>query len=102
MSHRKGVVTAFVHAVDPQQGRIKVEYRGIEDQLLSAWAPIAAPLGGSKRGQLFMPEVGDEALVAFADGQFEHPFVIGFLWNGAQQSPERDAFNRVIVTPGGH
>lgn len=102
MTCRLGVVTGFVNAVDAEQGRVKIEYRGIEDNLLSPWAYMAAPLGGSKRGQLFMPEVGDEALVAYADGQFDHPFVVGFLWNGEHVSPETEAHNRVIVTPGGH
>lgn len=102
MSHRAGVVTAFVHKVDARQGRVLVEYRSMEDNLQSTWAPVAAPLSGSRRGQLFMPEVGDECLVAFQDGAFDHPFVVGFLWNGEQVSSEHDAFNRVIVTPGGH
>jgi uncharacterized protein involved in type VI secretion and phage assembly len=102
MNRRAGVVTAFVKEVDAKQGRVRVEYRGIEDNLLSPWAYMASPLSGSKRGQLFMPEEGDEALVTYADGHFEHPFIVGFLWNGKQNSPEKDAFNRVIVTPGGH
>jgi uncharacterized protein involved in type VI secretion and phage assembly len=102
MSHPKGVLTAFVKKVDVEQGRIKVEYRSIEDQLESAWAWIASPLSGNKRGQLFMPEEGDEALIAFADNHFDHPFVLGFLWNGKQKSPETEVTNRVIVTPGGH
>lgn len=102
MSRKGGVVTAFVHQVDPKLGRVKVEFRGREDNLRSAWAPVAAPMGGPKRGQLFMPEVGDECLVAFEDGDFDHPFVVGFLWNGEQVSPEKEASNRVIVTPGGH
>lgn len=102
MSIRHGVVTAFVHAVDAQQGRVKVEYRAIEDELRSTWAPVAAPMSGGSRGQLFMPEEGDECLVAFENGDFNFPYVVGFLWNGQHESPEEDAFNRVIVTPGGH
>jgi uncharacterized protein involved in type VI secretion and phage assembly len=102
MSRRPGVVTAFIRAVDPQNGRVQVEYRAMEDDLLSTWAPVATPMSGGQRGQLFMPEVGDECLVAFENGEFEHPFVVGYLWNGQQVSPETEAFNRVIVTPGGH
>jgi hypothetical protein len=102
MSHRPGVVTAFVHDVDAKQGRVQVEFRAMEDDLRSTWAPIAAPLSGGKRGQLFMPEVGDECLVAFQDGDFDHPFVVGFLWNGQDVTSESEASNRVIVTPGGH
>src|SRR5262249_30187222 len=49
-----------------------------------------------------MPEEGDEALVAFHDGKFDSPYVVGFLWNGKQVAPENAADQRVIVTPGGH
>ena len=49
-----------------------------------------------------MPEEGDEVLVAFRLGCWNEPFVVGFLWNGAQAPPERDRNNRVILTPGGH
>ncbi len=102
MSRRRGVVTAFVREVDAKNGRVQLEYRAMEDNLKSAWAPIASPMSGGARGQLFMPESGDECLVAFENGEFNHPFVVGFLWNGEHNSPERKADNRVIVTPGGH
>lgn len=100
--NRAGVATAFVRELDPGQGRIKVEYRGEEEGLLSAWAYMASPMSGKGRGQLFMPEKGDEVLVCYADGDFGHPYIVGFLWNGEQVSPEKEAHNRVIVTPGGH
>lgn len=102
MTQKAGVVTAFVHKVDAKQGRVKVEYRSIEDKLYSTWAPIAAPMSGKKRGALFMPEEGDECLVAFHDGNFDHPYVVGFLWNGDQVSHETEAYHRTLVTPGGH
>lgn len=102
MSRRGGVVTGLVHAVDAEQGRVKVIYQDIEQSLLSHWAYVAAPLSGPNRGMLFMPEKGDEVLVCFADDDFDHPYVVGFLWNGKQKSPETKADNRVIVTPGGH
>ena len=102
MTQHAGVVTAFVRSVDTGQGRVSVEYRGMEENLLSPWAYIAAPMSGPGRGALFMPEPGDEVLVAYADGEFEHPYVLGFLWNGEQTSPETEPHNRVIVTPGGN
>jgi uncharacterized protein involved in type VI secretion and phage assembly len=102
MSQRAGVVTGFVKRVDAEQGRVEVEYRGMQQSLLSPWAYVAAPLAGQGRGALFMPEENDEVLVCYEDGNFDHPFVVGFLWNGEQTSPETDAHNRVIVTPGGH
>lgn len=102
MSDRQGVVTAFVKKTDVKQGRAVVEYRSIDDKLESAWAPIASPMSGKGRGALFMPEQGDEVLVAFEDGKIDSPYIVGFLWNGEQVSPETEADNRVIVTPGGH
>jgi hypothetical protein len=33
---------------------------------------------------------------------FDHPYVIGFLWNGADPAPDNSQTNRIIVTPGGH
>ena len=102
MSRRSGVVTAFVDEVDAAQGRIKVEYRSIQEKLLSPWAYVATPMSGKGRGQLFMPVKGDEVLVCHGDGDFDHPYVLGYLWNGEQVSPETDPDHRVIVTPGNH
>lgn len=102
MSLRQGVVQAFVKERDPKLGRVIVEYRTIDDKLESGWARIASPMSGKGRGALFMPEPGDEVLVAFQDGRFDSPYVVGCLWNGDQISPENTPENRVIVTPGGH
>ena len=102
MTTGTGVVTAFVEEIDARQGRVKVRYKSMEDKLKSPWAYIAAPMSGKGRGALFMPEKGDEVLVCYGDGAFARPYVVGFLWNGEQTSPEKEAQNRVIVTPGGH
>jgi phage baseplate assembly protein gpV len=97
-----GVVTAVVKDIDAAQGRLQLDYQSLQPGLASTWAPVAAPMTGKDRGMLFMPEAGDEVLVAFEQGDFDHPFVVGFLWNGEQVSPEHERQMRVIVTPGGH
>lgn len=99
-----GVVQGLVTNVnDPSGlGRVQLEFRWLDDNYRTAWAPIATPLTGALRGQFFMPEVGDEALLAFEHGDFDHPFVVGFLWNGVDTPPESEVKNRVIKTPGGH
>jgi uncharacterized protein involved in type VI secretion and phage assembly len=98
-----GVVTATVKSLnDPQgQGRIELTFPWLSDSQ-SALAPVAAALAGKNRGAFFMPEVDDEVLVAFEHGDFDHPFIIGFLWNGVDVPPEPTPENRVIVTPSRH
>jgi uncharacterized protein involved in type VI secretion and phage assembly len=49
-----------------------------------------------------MPEPQDEVLVAFERGDIDHPFIVGYLWNGVDTPPENDPENRIILTPGGH
>src|SRR5262245_23473098 len=99
-----GVVIGIVRSVDDPEGegRLQLEFPWMPDSVVSAWAPIAAPMSGKSRGVFLSPEVDDEVLVAFEHGNFDHPFVVGFLWNGVDQPPEIDRTNRVIVTPGGH
>lgn len=102
MKRYPGVVTALVKEID-DQGRLKLEFQWLTKEAhRSAWAPVAAALAGKQRGAFFMPEIDDEVLVAFEHGDFDHPFVVGFLWNGVDTPPESDTSNRVIKTPGGH
>jgi uncharacterized protein involved in type VI secretion and phage assembly len=102
MKQYNGVVIGLVKEIDPTLGRIKVDFPWMKPPQRSHWAPIASLMGGKKRGAFFMPEIDDEVLLAFNQNDFEHPYVLGFLWNGMDSSPETNQSNRVIVTPGGH
>ncbi len=104
MNRIPGVVTGIVKSLDDPdgQGRIELEFRGLPEAPDSGWAPIAVPLAGKSRGMYFMPEKEDEVLVAFERGDFDHPYVIGYLWNGVDTPPETDPENRIIFTPGKH
>jgi len=72
-------------------GRVKVNFpwRGDSDE--SYWARVATLMAGKDRGTFFLPEVGDEVLVAFDHGDINHPYVIGSLWNGVDTPPETNA-----------
>lgn len=77
---------------DPEgMGRVKVNFpwRGDTDE--SYWARVATLMAGKDRGTFFLPEVGDEVLVAFDHGDINHPYVIGSLWNGVDTPPETNA-----------
>lgn len=86
-----GVVTAVVtgNEDDHQQGRIKVKFPWLAGDYESFWAPVVQVGAGPNSGAVFIPEVGDEVLVAFQNGDFMHPFVIGGLYNG-QDKPRID------------
>lgn len=104
MKKYPGVVPGIVkNLADPQGlGRIELQFNKIPDAIRSSWARVAAPMAGNNRGAFLMPEIDDEVLVAFEDGDFDHPYIVGFLWNGVDVPPETTNQNRVIKTPGGH
>jgi phage baseplate assembly protein gpV len=104
MKTMSGVVTAVVtNATDPDgQGRVQVQYQWLPGTTQSAWAAVSAPLAGKGRGMWFMPELQDEVLLSFDHGDFDHPFIVGYLWNGVDSPPDTDNQNRTIKTPSGH
>jgi uncharacterized protein involved in type VI secretion and phage assembly len=78
---------------DPERiGRVQVRlhgFDGVDGQDAAVWARVAVPFAGADRGAFFLPEVGDEVVVAFAGGDPAQPIVIGSLWNGRDAPPER-------------
>jgi uncharacterized protein involved in type VI secretion and phage assembly len=89
-----GVYPATVHDIrDPQDlGRVKVRLPWADDggdQPYEAWARLATLMAGADRGSWFIPDEGDEVLVAFAGGDPRQPFVVGALWNGKDAPPAR-------------
>jgi uncharacterized protein involved in type VI secretion and phage assembly len=88
-----GVVAGVVtNNQDPEGvGRVKVKFPWLSDEDESYWARVAAPMAGQKRGFYFLPEVGDEVLVAFEHGDPGFPYVLGALWNGKDKPPEANA-----------
>jgi uncharacterized protein involved in type VI secretion and phage assembly len=98
-----GIVIGTVTAVkDPKKlGRIQVSYPFLDEQE-KRWVPVGAPMAGDDRGIFVMPEIGDEAIVAFDQGMWDHPYVIGFLWNPQQKPPSPDERQRMIRSKNGH
>ncbi len=104
----KGVVVGKVaNNVDPRgRGQVKVTFPWFSDKTESAWARCVTLMAGKGRGAYFLPDVGDEVLVAFQHGDFSKPVVLGGLWNGVDRPPVTyvDPFNsiRMIKTKAGH
>jgi uncharacterized protein involved in type VI secretion and phage assembly len=101
-----GVIPATVVDLDDPEnlGRIRVQFSWMSSgEPVSNWARIAVPMAGPERGIQFMPEVGDEVLVAFERGQREFPYILGFLWNGQDRPVEAEEHQkRTIRTVSGH
>ena len=73
---------------DPQQmGRVKVTYPWLADDAESYWARVSAPGAGKDYGVVWIPQVGDEVLVAFEHGDVMFPVVLGGMWNGKDTIP---------------
>lgn len=73
---------------DPEgQGRVRVQLPWLDDNFVSPWARTVHVGAGPQRGSLVMPEVGDEVLVVFEQGDVNSPFVLGGLYNGKDKPP---------------
>ncbi|WP_205014058.1 VgrG-related protein, partial [Nocardioides albidus] len=79
-----GVVPALVTNVrDPDNhGRVKIKLPWLADSYESWWARTVQPGAGKDRGSLVLPEIGDEVLVAFGQGDLGDPYILGGLYNG--------------------
>lgn len=105
MSRMAGVVIGLVRSLDDPEGmgRVQLTFPWMgEGEPQSNWARIAVPMAGGERGMQFMPEVGDEVLVAFEQGELRLPYVLGYLWNGQDRPPRDDPKLRTIKTVSGH
>jgi uncharacterized protein involved in type VI secretion and phage assembly len=79
-----GVVSAIVTNVadDEKQGRVKVKLPRLDDEFESGWLRVVQPGAGPERGALVLPEVDDEVLVAFEQGDMRRGYVLGGVHNG--------------------
>jgi uncharacterized protein involved in type VI secretion and phage assembly len=100
MSSMRGVVVGIVTDVRP--GEVKVNFPWLDDQHVSDWIRIAAPMAGGGRGAFMMPEPTDEVLVAFDQANPRIPYVVGFLWNGKDEPPATDVRYRQLTSVNGH
>jgi uncharacterized protein involved in type VI secretion and phage assembly len=67
---------------------------------------VALLSAGSEHGSYFIPQNGDEVLIAFNHGDVREPYVIGSLWNGRDKPPFKGpldpTYKHQIRTPKGH
>lgn len=84
-----------VSVKDPDnRGRVQIRlysYDGVNQQDGAVWARVAVPFAGSDYGAFFLPDVGEEVVVALVNGDPRFPIVVGSLWNGSASPPEQIA-----------
>lgn len=75
---------------DPEaQGRVQVTMPWLDDDYVSPWARTVHAGAGKDRGWVVLPEVGDEVLVDFEQGDIRRPYVLGGLHNGVDTPPSK-------------
>ncbi len=87
-----GAHLARVVSIDDPQGANRVQVRLVacddaEEQDAPLWARVVCPFAGQDRGAFLIPDVDDEVLVAFHNGDPSYPLVLGGLWNGSATPP---------------
>ncbi|AKG43525.1 type IV secretion protein Rhs [Streptomyces xiamenensis] len=76
------VIALVTDVADPlEQGRVKLKFPWLDDTYISDWCRVTQ-WGGKGGGGIFPLDVNDEVLVAFDRGAFDHPYVVGGLYNG--------------------
>jgi phage baseplate assembly protein V len=92
---------------DPQGlGRVRLKFPTLSDDEIGHWARVAVLMAGAERGTFFLPEVDEEVLVAFEQGDITRPYVLGGLWNSVDKPPEANADGqnnlRLVKSRSGH
>ena len=82
------VVGKVINPLDPMAlGRVQVQLPFIDSLDLSPWARVATPMAGPLHGMYFIPNLGDEVLVAFENGDVNVPYILGSLWSAMSPPP---------------
>ncbi len=82
----QAAMLARVVSLNDPQGLNRVQirllaYDDVDQQDAAVWARVVCPFAGNDRGAFFLPDVDDEVMVIFVQGDSRHPLVIGGLWN---------------------
>ena len=87
-----GYLAEVIDLSDPDNlARVKIRllnFDGVDGHDGPVWARVASAFAGNNRGAFLIPDVGDEVLVTFVNGDPRYPIVIGGLWNGSDAAPE--------------
>ena len=100
-------IAIVTDTTDPEgMSRIQVQFPWqVATNVTSPWMRVATPYAGANRGFHFLPEIGEEVLVGFENGEVERPFMQAALYTGTNKPEDfqTDANNvKAIRTRSGH
>jgi phage protein D/phage baseplate assembly protein gpV len=98
-----GVAPAVVDDVDdPDHScRVRLRFPWLHEDYVTDWVRTVQLGAGDRRGFAWLPDAGDEVLVAFEEGDLARPYVVGGLYNGVDaplEAPKVDAATRAVDT----
>ncbi len=103
------VATVTDNADPAGQGRVQVQMQWQSEDNTTPWIRVMTPDAGSSgvvsknRGYVFIPEVGDQVMVGFENGNPDAPFVMGSLFHGSNGAGGgADNVTKSISTRSGH
>jgi uncharacterized protein involved in type VI secretion and phage assembly len=98
-------IAVVTDLVDPEgEHRVSLNFPLMTDSTDDVWARIASFDSGQERGAFFRPEIGDEVIVGFLNGDPRHPVVLGSLYSSAKPpnvEADNDNYVRGIYTKQG-
>jgi len=89
---------------DPEkEGRVKIKMVNRDMEL--DWCPVRQFYAGNGYGAFYIPEVGDQIVLAFVEGDMRHPYILGSVYyQGCAPPSHRDAQTdqKMLRTKAGH
>lgn len=74
-------------------GRVKIQFhwdrKGKKNDDSSWWVRVSSAWAGGNWGQISIPRVGQEVIVAFLEGDPDRPIIVGRVYNDQQMPPYR-------------
>ena len=67
--------------------RVQVKLPLLQAGTVGVWARLGSPYASDKFGAMFYPEVGDEVVVAFMNGDPRFPVIVGALYSKKRPPP---------------
>lgn len=68
-------------------GRVKVKFFWDREGNSSRWIRVAQPHSSTGSGVVWIPEIDDEVIVAFEEGDPDRPYVLGAVFNPRRMPP---------------